>query len=130
MMILDTGTYDKSVTKDFVETLKKSIKPKLRTWENTENVWIIQYAAYDILTHILSEFYDDVLLEDFPAPEISDSSWGTLYLVKEAPIEVVKAAYRALAKKYHSDAGGDDEAMARINVAYKEILSGKGEKDE
>ncbi len=44
-----------------------------------------------------------------------------LGLMPSAPDEVVDAAYRAMAKKYHSDKGGSDQEMARINKAYEQI---------
>lgn len=43
--------------------------------------------------------------------------WAVLGVAPDAPAEVVDAAYRALAKKAHPDAGGSTEAMARLNVA-------------
>lgn len=46
-----------------------------------------------------------------------------LFLVPGAPIEVVKAAYKALAMKYHPDRpGGDEEKMQEINAAVQEII--------
>ena len=45
-----------------------------------------------------------------------------LYLLDGAPLEVVRAAYKALAVKYHPDKGGDVGTMTSINVAYNEIL--------
>ncbi len=42
-----------------------------------------------------------------------------LGLGPEADDEVVRAAYRALAKKYHPDNGGDPEEFRRIEEAYR-----------
>ncbi len=53
-----------------------------------------------------------------PAPS---SPYAALGLLNNAPIEVVEAAYRALAKKYHPDLGGDETRMKRINLAYEAI---------
>jgi hypothetical protein len=44
--------------------------------------------------------------------------YGVLHLQPEAPFEVVQAAYRALSKLHHPDAGGDAERMQQINAAY------------
>lgn len=41
-----------------------------------------------------------------------------LFVTDDAPPEVIRAAYKALAKKYHSDVGGDDGDMIRINNAF------------
>jgi hypothetical protein len=48
-------------------------------------------------------------------------AYATLWLKSGAPEPVVKAAYRALAQRYHPDAGGDGRIMARINGAYATI---------
>lgn len=52
--------------------------------------------------------------------------YDTLKVSRDAPIEVIQAAYRSLARKYHPDRNGhspDGEAMMKsINAAY-EILS-------
>lgn len=42
----------------------------------------------------------------------------TLGVLPSADPDVIKAAYRVLAKKHHPDAGGDEETMARIAEAY------------
>lgn len=47
---------------------------------------------------------------------------ATLFLLPNAPIEVVKAAHRALAQLHHPDVGGDSERMAEINAAYDELV--------
>lgn len=52
-----------------------------------------------------------------------DGVYATLFLLDGAPIQVVKAAYRALSKLHHPDAGGDPEKFKKINLAYKEITS-------
>jgi hypothetical protein len=49
--------------------------------------------------------------------------WAELYLARGAPVEVVKAAYKALAMKYHPDRpGGSVERMQRINAAIGELI--------
>jgi hypothetical protein len=49
-----------------------------------------------------------------------------LYLQVDAPPEAVKAAYRALAKGAHPDAGGDHEAMTALTIAYETALDWSG----
>jgi len=36
--------------------------------------------------------------------------------------EVIKAAYRALARKHHPDQGGDPAMMQRLNAAYARLI--------
>lgn len=47
--------------------------------------------------------------------------YAKLYLLPTAPLEVVRAAHRALASLHHPDVGGDPERMIEINAAYDEI---------
>jgi len=55
------------------------------------------------------------------AVERAPEPWFTvLGVLPEAPIEVAEAAYRALAKKAHPDAGGSSEAMGRLSRAIEE----------
>ncbi len=44
---------------------------------------------------------------------------AALYVAPDAPAVVVSAAYRALAKTTHPDAGGDTATMQRLNLAYE-----------
>ena len=53
----------------------------------------------------------------------SDGPHATLYLLPDAPMEVVKASYRALARIYHPDnPGGDEAKMKELNDAVEEIV--------
>jgi DnaJ-class molecular chaperone len=54
-------------------------------------------------------------------PRTLAEAYATLHLQPGAPQSVVKAAYRALAQANHPDAGGDAQAMKRINAAYAAI---------
>ncbi|MEE9277216.1 MAG: J domain-containing protein [Dehalococcoidia bacterium] len=49
-------------------------------------------------------------------------AYEELFLLPAAPREVVEAAYRALARLYHPDRGGDHKRMARINAARATIV--------
>jgi len=51
-------------------------------------------------------------------PEVEPPWWVTLGVPRAADPETVKAAYRALVKTHHPDAGGDPVTFARIARAY------------
>lgn len=57
-------------------------------------------------------------------PPVPGSPHATLYVTTNAPIEVIRAAHRALAAIHHPDVGGDHRRMSDINTAY-ERLAGK-----
>ena len=58
-----------------------------------------------------------------PAP---DSPYAVLGIRQDAPTLVVKAAYRALAKTAHPDAGGTAEQWKKIKEAYEQIMNERG----
>ncbi len=51
----------------------------------------------------------------------SHEAFETLFLLPGAPDSVVEAAYRALAKIYHPDMGGDPKRMMELNEARAAI---------
>jgi len=51
-----------------------------------------------------------------------DEAYGVLEVAPEACLEVIKAAYRALALKHHPDCGGSEQAMKRLNAAYSRLM--------
>jgi len=53
-----------------------------------------------------------------------DDPYEILGVSRKAPEEVIKAAHKALARKYHTDAtgkAGDDKDMKRVNAAFERI---------
>ena len=60
------------------------------------------------------------------APQLPAEPWHEVLLVApDATIDVIDAAYVALARKAHPDAGGSDEAMARLNGARQEARAAR-----
>jgi curved DNA-binding protein CbpA len=53
--------------------------------------------------------------------------YQVLQVIPDAEPEVIRAAYRALARKHHPDAGGSDALMSVLNSAW-ETLSDRGER--
>lgn len=56
-----------------------------------------------------------------PAQPSPADPYAVLWLRSGAPREVVEAAYRALAKTHHPDAGGDRAAWLRIHQAIETL---------
>jgi hypothetical protein len=53
--------------------------------------------------------------------ETGEDPYEVLGVRSDAPEEVIKAAYKAQAKRFHSDLGGDDAEMRRVNAAFEAI---------
>lgn len=56
-----------------------------------------------------------------PGASSSRSDYAMLFVTDDAPPEVIKAAYKALAIKYHPDRGGDTVAMQAVNAAFDRL---------
>jgi len=109
--------------KEFTETLKQSITSKKRIWDNNDKCWYIVRDQLDKLCHILDKYFTETILLDFPAQDVSADAWSKLYLLEGAPLDLVRTAYKTLAKIYHPDKPtGDKDKMQAINVAYKELM--------
>ena len=52
--------------------------------------------------------------------------YRVLQVIPDAEPEVVRAAYRALARKYHPDMGGSDPEMAILNAAWETLRDRAG----
>lgn len=61
-----------------------------------------------------------------PTSSKIDECYAALYLIPDAPMDIVNAAWKALAKKHHPDVGGDEETFKRLSDAYSKIKSSNG----
>lgn len=92
-----------------------------------DNAAVILLALHDLrlnevrgLDEIMREAY--LQLPAGPTAKIKRDPYVVLGVTKDTPELVVKAAYQALAKAAHPDAGGSDEAMAELNEAYDVVM--------
>ncbi len=122
---------------EFVNDLKATIPPPYRRWNPDEKAWVVM-SAYLAELRELCEGYGRIVWETAPPPggngngqatgaKSSDpraEAFATLYLLPSAPIEVVKAAYRALALIHHPDKGGNPDTMKAINLAHDRLVKG------
>lgn len=123
-------------SRPFVEFLKYGIKPPtMRRYDSDSRAWLVHWKQLRPLANTARRYYEAVDWSTLP-PEwqmvaaggeatttvveepAEESPFATLYLTDDAPLEVIIAAYRALAQMHHPDHGGTDEEMARLNDAY------------
>jgi len=131
--------------KKFSNLIRYSIKPlSYRKWSKEKNCWSIHKSKLPITVFIARKYYQHIdysslseELQIFIVQETKERSSGVvkeeklkvenpytkLHLLESAPIEVVKASYKALVLLYHSDRGGDEEVLKEINLAYTEIIN-------
>jgi DnaJ-class molecular chaperone len=61
---------------------------------------------------------------EVPAPQLpapTTDPYAMLFVTADAPLEVIRAAYKALAVIFHPDHGGTEQRMTELNNAYTEI---------
>ncbi len=122
---------------DAIDTLKRSVPPNLREFEPDSKTWFVSTAgrtyldawlghmsvAHSASVEWLSTDETSSDTHERAHPPAKVDAYTTLYLLPDAPVEVVRAAYKALAIKHHPDLGGDVRAMQNINAAYKQLAA-------
>lgn len=111
---------------EFINELKDSIPFPHRRWNPAERVWIIDTLFEHELLDLCDRFFDDVRSNrDQPKNQHTGATvYASLFLTPDAPMPVVEAAYRALAKLWHPDISDDaraSEQMKQINMSYQRI---------
>ncbi len=123
-----------------VETLKSFLPPHSRAYNPTTRAWFIDetaeasfhkwlaYARTNLGCRVEWVATDETNSDAHerarkPHTSAKVDAYTTLFLLPDAPVEVVRAAYRALAMKHHPDLGGDVRAMQTIIAAYEQLAA-------
>lgn len=115
-----------------LESMKRHIPRHYRRFDAAQRCWMIDPQGQAPLESWLSwmrrELKADVVYSgphhhsDLRDPQVSlTPAYATLHLLPTAPLELVKAAYRCLARINHPDVGGDTRSMQQLNIAYAYI---------
>lgn len=127
--------------RSFVEFLKYNVKPQTtRRYDATTRAWMIYWTQLRIIGNVARRFYSHVDWSTLPdqwqmylaggEPPVTSQEatapllatpHATLFVTEDAPMEVVRAAYKALVSVNHPDVGGSTKKMAEINQAYEQI---------
>lgn len=121
----------------FTEFLKYGIKPaSARRYEGSSRSWLVHWKQLRLVANTARRYYDacdwaslppqwqmvavggEASTEVSQEPVAEENPFTVLFLTDDAPLEVIQAAYRALALKHHPDHGGTDSEMQRVNDAY------------
>jgi hypothetical protein len=100
-------------SKYLVEQLKAHIPASHREWVPEHKVWIVDSVYATTALRLMRDTFGDVRLDDqrfeyqepSPPPRTPrvDLDFATLYILPDAPLCVIDAAYRALSKQCHPD---------------------------
>jgi hypothetical protein len=111
-------------------------EPQTNMWKERWSAWVNSSDSAKPKSAPFEQFLDDILengkvkdagdrfrqkMNAERSTRLSSGAFATLYVTSDAPSEVIKAAYRALAAMHHPDKGGDAASMVRINAAYAEL---------
>jgi hypothetical protein len=122
----------------FVEFLKYGVKPQTyRRYDADTRSWMIYWKQLRVVAHAARRFYSEIDWATLPAdwqlymagadvqtPVVSEpgaNPFAVLCVTEDAPLEVIRAAYKALAGIYHPDHGGTEQQMSDLNAAYTEV---------
>ncbi len=122
---------------DAIASLKRAVPPHLREYEPTSKQWFVSDLARTQLDRWLGHLYVSygVEAEWITPDDASDTherprkphtpakvdAYAALCLTPEAPAELVKSAFKIMARVSHPDLGGSHEAMLKVNAAFKQL---------
>jgi hypothetical protein len=107
-----------------LDDLKVAIPYRYRDWDPARKVWTIEPAYADRAIEMLLAHFPDAEIplrgrtRTTPKAPPPGNPFAVLHLLPSAPPEVVDAAFRALAKKFHPDKGGDPAVMRQLAEAH------------
>jgi hypothetical protein len=106
---------------DFVSDLKEAVPAAYRHWDKIEKFWYIEPTYARVAAELFVSYFPDGNSFDLARKYKEPPEWAKILFVQVgAPLEVVEAAYRALAKKYHPDRGGDEVRIKTLNSAIEQ----------
>ena len=106
-----------------IDAWKAQIPYSRRTYEPKTRVWRFWGGYQAIATALLLQYFPDARVpprwQSPPTPpRVGTDSFAVLHLLPSAPLELIDAAFRCLAKRHHPDVGGDTATMRRLTEAH------------
>lgn len=119
--------------------VRYGVKLGYRQYDNTTQIWLVHYTWLGWLVHLARSYGYSIDYASLPTTwqlraagaqlsgengtsVLAESPYLKLHVLEDAPIEVVRAAYKALAQIHHPDAGGSAERFREVSDAYQAIL--------
>ena len=111
----------------FIDALKENVCPSDRKYDADNRRWLFCPEAMPDVFDTLNAYgigYDGAKTPPPPPPPSlmnRQMALAQLFLLPNAPADVITAVFRVLAKKYHPDTGGSTEQMQQLNAAMEVI---------
>jgi len=112
---------------NFIADLKTGIPSRSRRWDADNRRWllradVIESVAVLLNSHGLTYEHTGAGESEVHSGAVLANPYHALHLLPTAPPELVRAAYRLLAKRHHPDGGGSHAAMQELGQAYQRII--------
>src|SRR5262245_17535682 len=114
----------------YLDDFKNRVPHFARRWNQERKLWVIQERFVAVALQVVRQYFTLIELNEKKQQQQHQRSdysdrppppYTTLHILPSAPLEVVRAAYKALALLHHPDHGGDLHTMQTINAAYEKI---------
>jgi hypothetical protein len=112
---------------EVIQAIKDFIPAASREYLPSEKAWLISPGWVHSALDTLRWYFDEVQIIEQGQPSTptpirkTDPDFAALWLLPGAPAEVVRAAYKALARLHHPDIGGGTAEMQTVNAAYAKL---------
>jgi hypothetical protein len=117
--------HEPAQAKAFIAELKDAVPYKFRTYDPALKEWRVWGGFEELAVALLLQHFADAEVprrgRPHAKPELKPSGndhFRVLHLRETAPVQLIEASYRILARLNHPDAGGSTEVMQAINGAY------------
>lgn len=115
-----------------IARIKAEVPASCRAFDPKTKVWTVREPFLMAAVALIYDAYPDVVIDDVARAQSSwqssgkrsahtDPDYSALHLLPTAPLPLVDAAYKCLARLHHPDAGGDTSAMQQLNAARDAI---------
>jgi hypothetical protein len=110
---------------DLIAAWKREIPYSRRSYDPSSKAWRFWGGYEELALALLLERFPDAAVPrgtrthtEAQTQRTGSDHFRILHLRETAPVELIEASYRVLARLNHPDAGGSTEAMQAINGAY------------
>lgn len=107
----------------WVASVKAMVPAHAREWDAVEKIWFVDEPFVEAVVRLTRRIFGSCSCPGASQNSHGEASdpWQTLHLRPTAPVELIEASYRVLARLHHPDRGGSGDAMQRINGAYSAL---------
>ena len=97
----------------------RRLKPHYRKFDGTR--WSVHVSKIGEIVFAATPHYDEIVYDtwELATPSSLAAARRVLHVTDDAPVEVIRAAYKALVVKHHPDVGGSNEKIVEINKAFE-----------